>query len=106
MLQSNSTLNLLIDKFWQNFQEGGIANPSLAGIVRESLVVGLIESEFIQAEDFKSSLYRVSPKATLQATPQATPQVTPQVTEQVGEQVREQVNTLCKQYTRRCLLLK
>ena len=27
MLQNNSTLKSLIDKLWQNFWEGGIANP-------------------------------------------------------------------------------
>lgn len=30
MLQNNSTLKLLIDKLWQNFWEGGIANPLTA----------------------------------------------------------------------------
>ena len=30
MLQNNSTLKSLIDKLWQNFWEGGIANPLTA----------------------------------------------------------------------------
>jgi hypothetical protein len=30
MLQNDSTLKSLIDKLWQNFWEGGIANPLTA----------------------------------------------------------------------------
>ncbi len=30
MLQNNATLKSLIDKLWQNFREGGIANPLTA----------------------------------------------------------------------------
>ena len=54
-------------------------------MINKSLAVGLAEPKFIQAEDFKSIIYR---KSTPQVTPQDTPQDTPQVTPQVGQLIK------------------
>lgn len=56
-------------------------------IVKKCLASGLQEPQFIQAEDFKTILYRPS-------TDQVREQVEEQVREQVEEQVREQVREL------------
>ena len=57
-------------------------------IIQKSLAAGLAEPQFIQAEDFKSIIYRAD---TPQVTPQDTPQVTPQDTQQVTPQDTMQV---------------
>ena len=54
-------------------------------MINKSLAVGLAEPKFIQAEDFKSIIYR---KSTPEVTPQVTPQDTPQVTPQVGQLIK------------------
>lgn len=51
-------------------------------IVQKSVAAGLPEPQFIQAEDFRSVLYR---PGTQQVTQQATQQVTQQVTPEVGK---------------------
>lgn len=55
-------------------------------IIQKSLAAGLAEPQFIQAEDFKSIIYRSGTvQVKEQATPQDTPQDTPQVTMQVEQ---------------------
>ena len=60
-------------------------------MVRKSLAAGLAEPVFIQAEDFRSIVYR---PVNMQDTSQVSEQVKEQVKEQVREQVKEQVKEI------------
>ena len=70
-------------------------------IVQKSLAVGLKEPEFIQAEDFKTILYR---PITLHDTPHDTEQATEQATEQPTEQVIRLALVLESDLTRKVLM--
>jgi predicted HTH transcriptional regulator len=68
-------------------------------IVKKCLSSGLQEPQFIQAEDFRTILYRpVTPQVTPQVAPQVAPQVTPEVRKLIlmanGENSRDELQEM------------
>ena len=51
MLQNNSTLKSLIDRLWQNFWEGGIANP-LTAIEQITYLIFMKRLDDLEAKRF------------------------------------------------------